>query len=96
MAPENSASIAAGPALNVFASSFVLPRDCWKKPLFTPTSAGAWVMFGKYPSRMVFASPLVPEEESSPHAVRAVAVNRAVAARASARKVRELMLTPNS
>jgi hypothetical protein len=45
---------------------------------------------------MVFASPLVSEEESSPHAVRAVAVNRAVAARASARKVRELMLTPNS
>ena len=47
MAPEKSASMAAGPALKVFGSSLVLPRDCWNRPFLTPIRAGAWVMFGK-------------------------------------------------
>jgi hypothetical protein len=46
-APENSASTAAGPALNVLSSSLSGPRAAWKMPFSTPTMAVAWVTFGK-------------------------------------------------
>src|SRR5947209_11997017 len=49
MAPDNSASVAAGPALNVAVLSLLAPSASWKKPFFTPTIALAWVKFGKYP-----------------------------------------------
>src|SRR3954470_16751049 len=48
----NSASTAAGPALNVLVCSVTLgPRSLAKIPLATPTRAVAWVTFGKYPRR---------------------------------------------
>ena len=48
IAPEKSASIAAGPALNVLVSSLTLaPSFSAKMPFSTPTIAVAWVMFGK-------------------------------------------------
>ena len=47
MAPDFSASIAAGPALNVLTSSFVAPRCLAKKPSLSATIAVAWVTFGK-------------------------------------------------
>lgn len=48
MAPENSASIAAGPALNVSVSSLVPDPNASSKNFFcTPTRAGACVMLGK-------------------------------------------------
>lgn len=47
-APENSASIASPPALKVWVVSVTSsPRCSAKVPFSTPTSAGAWVMFGK-------------------------------------------------
>ena len=40
--------MAAGPALKVFGSSVTFePSFSAKMPFSTPTSAGAWVMFGK-------------------------------------------------
>ena len=47
MAPDSSASIAAGPALKVLVSSLVSPSASWKVPSFTPSTAEAWVTFGK-------------------------------------------------
>ena len=47
MAPESSASMAAGPALKVVVSSLVSPSASWKVPFFTPSTAEAWVTFGK-------------------------------------------------
>ena len=49
MASAKSASIASGPALKVFEASSVTlsARASSKKPSFTPTIAGPWVMFGK-------------------------------------------------
>jgi hypothetical protein len=51
-------------------------------------------MFGKYPNRMVDASPDADALSPPPQAARVVLVSNAAAARASARTVRELMLTP--
>jgi len=47
MAPDFSASIAAGPALKVLTSSLVRPSSLAKKPSFSATIAVAWVRFGK-------------------------------------------------
>ena len=47
MAPDSSASIAAGPALKVEVSSLVLPSASWNVPSATPRTAEAWVTFGK-------------------------------------------------
>ena len=47
MAPEFSASIAAGPALKVWVSSFVLPSACWICLFDTPSTGRAWVRFAK-------------------------------------------------
>ena len=47
MAPESSDSIAAGPALKVVVSSLVSPSASWNVPFFTPSTAEAWVTFGK-------------------------------------------------
>ena len=56
MAPAKSASIAAGPALNVFQSIFTPgPRALSKKPLAFPTIAWECVMLGNAPTRIVFA-----------------------------------------
>src|SRR5664279_1391978 len=68
MAPDSRASIAAGPALKVLVSSLVSPSASWKVPSFTPSTAEAWVTFGKYPSFKVSApaagaaAPLEPAE----------------------------------
>src|SRR5664279_1196437 len=55
MAPDSRASMAAGPALKVLVSSLVSPSAAWKVPSFTPSTAEAWVTFGKYPSFRVSA-----------------------------------------
>jgi hypothetical protein len=47
MAPENSASIADGPALNVLVSRAMSPSSSAKILFWTPTRAGAWVMLAK-------------------------------------------------
>ena len=58
MASANSASTASPPALNVDVSSVTLsPSASARMPFSTPTSAVAWVTFGKYPSRSVTCSP---------------------------------------
>ena len=47
IAPDRSASLAAGPALKVDASRVTFgPSDPAKKPFSTPMIAGAWVTFG--------------------------------------------------
>src|SRR5664279_1041570 len=71
MAPDSRASISAGPALNVLVSSFVSSSSSWKVPSFTPSTAEAWVTFGKYPSLRVSApaagavAPLEPAEDAA-------------------------------
>src|SRR5664279_2787476 len=71
MAPDSRASIAAGPALKVLVSSLVSPSASWKVPSFTPSTAEAWVTFGKYPSLRVSApaagaaAPLEPAEAAA-------------------------------
>ena len=76
-ASAKSASIASGPALNVEVVSVVSPSFSSKRPCSTPTRAGAWVTFGKKPSRtssavavpMVVVLPsaaVVSEDSSSP------------------------------
>lgn len=45
--PPSRALTWSGPALKVWVVSFVLPSSLANRPCFTPTSAGAWVMFGK-------------------------------------------------
>ena len=47
MAPENSASIAAGPALKSGLELDVGAERLGEEPFSTPTRAVAWVMFGK-------------------------------------------------
>ena len=47
IAPERSASTAAGPALNVCVFRVSAPRALAKMPFSTPTIAVAWVTFGK-------------------------------------------------
>ncbi len=53
---EKIASIAWGPALNVWVWRSTSPRCFSKKPFSSPIIDGACVMFGKNPSRKVFAS----------------------------------------
>src|SRR3954468_15735907 len=81
MAPENNASVASGPALNVFVSILTfLPSALEKNSLLTPTIGVAWVRFGKYPSRRVTGSSLAADL-SPPHAARpATTVARATTA----------------
>ena len=58
MASANRASTASPPALNVDVSSVTSsPSASARMPLSTPTSAVAWVTFGKYPRRNVTCSP---------------------------------------
>src|SRR3990167_4992968 len=55
---ENTASIIEGPALKRVA--FILtsgPRYFSKVPLFSPITACAWLIFGKYPTRIVALLP---------------------------------------
>jgi len=47
MAPDFSASTAAGPALNVETFSLLPPRRFAKKPSLSATIAVAWVRLGK-------------------------------------------------
>src|SRR6478672_11709464 len=57
MAPENSASVAAPPALNrAVLRSTSGPSLSAKIPFSTPAMAAAWVTLGKYPSRSVTCS----------------------------------------
>ena len=56
MAPANSASTAAGPALKTVVSRVVSPPSASAmKPFSTPISAGEWVTLPKKPSRSVSA-----------------------------------------
>src|SRR3990170_6523965 len=55
---ENTASIIEGPALKRVA--FILtsgPKYFSKVPLFSPITACAWLIFGKYPTRIVALLP---------------------------------------
>src|SRR5690349_1053477 len=55
IAPANRASIADGPALKLFHSTFTFgPMALSKNPLAFPTIACGWVMFGNAPTRTVF------------------------------------------
>src|SRR5579883_2092574 len=58
MAPEKIACTSAGPALNVAVLSVTFGPSAWlKMPSWTPTSAVAWVRFGKYPRvRVTFSA----------------------------------------
>ncbi len=47
MEPELSASISEGPALKVEGTSSAPPSSFSMRPFSTPTSAVAWVRFGK-------------------------------------------------
>ena len=47
IAPPNSASTAAGPALKIWVVSFVSPSASWKVPSSTPTRATACVRLAK-------------------------------------------------
>src|ERR1700756_1843967 len=68
MAPANRASIAAGPALNVFHSIFTPgPSAFSKNPLAFPTMACECVMLGKAPTRIVAAPCAQPDTASAIH-----------------------------
>ena len=47
MEPALSASISEGPALKLACLISVPPSSFWKRPSWRPTSAVAWVRFGK-------------------------------------------------
>jgi len=65
-----------------------LPRFLVKKPLFSPTRAGAWVMLARKPSRSVtcwllLPPPLLPEPEEAeddPHPTASAVIAAAPAA----------------
>src|SRR2546429_1858486 len=58
MAPENSASIAEGPALKLFQSIFTLEPSAFSNhPLALPTMACGCVIFGNAPTRMTVPCP---------------------------------------
>src|SRR5271169_4354975 len=59
--PESSAWFSAGPAEKVWVDRVSGARSLAKVPWATPTRAGAWVRFGKYPKRAVtgLSEPLV-------------------------------------
>src|SRR6218665_2997369 len=58
MAPAESASISAGPALKTCVLSLVVPSASCKNPFCSPTIAGAWVTLAKYPRRSCEAGAL--------------------------------------
>ena len=61
MASAFSASTASGPALNVAPFRVTsAPSALANRPCSNPTRAGAWVTFGKYPSRRVTVPLVVP------------------------------------
>src|SRR5580700_3667103 len=70
--PPRSASLSAGPALNVVVLTVVpLGIAPWKNPLDTPMSAGAWVRLTRYPRLTVDGSvcPVAPVAAvADPHA----------------------------
>src|ERR1700737_1861785 len=67
-APANRASIAAGPALKVFHSTFTRgPSAFSKKPLAFPTIAWEGVTFGYAPTRTVLALPCAKTDELAKH-----------------------------
>src|SRR2546426_9594927 len=58
MAPENSASIAEGPALKLFQSIFAFEPSAFSNhPLALPTIACGCVIFGNAPTRMTVPCP---------------------------------------
>src|SRR6218665_2940950 len=63
MAPAESASISAGPALKTCVLSLVVPSASCKNPFCSPAIAGAWVTLAKYPRRSCEAGAL--EEEAA-------------------------------
>src|SRR4029078_7436142 len=89
MAPDFSASMAAGPALNVETVSLVAPRCLAKKPSLSATIAVAWVRLGKYPRRT--SSGATPAaRESLPQADMPRVATTALIARATRAGVRAM------
>src|ERR1051326_3621732 len=69
MDPERIAVTASPPALNVWGSMVTFePSSCAKKPFFRPTSAGACVRLGKYPSLIVSGASSDAFAVAVPHA----------------------------
>src|ERR1700682_4489975 len=64
MAPENSASIAEGPALKLFQSIFAFEPSAFSNhPLALPTMACGCVIFGNAPTRMTIPCPQAEMEK---------------------------------
>src|SRR6218665_314264 len=93
MAPAESASISAGPALKTCVLSLVVPSASCKNPFCSPAIAGAWVTLAKYPRRSCEAGAL--EEEAAVgelHPVRTVTRAAVIIVVSPMERIRRVMM----